>query len=32
MMLEHLGWQDAADLIIGAINKTISQKKVTYDF
>ena len=32
MMLEHLGWQEAADLIVKAINKTISQKKVTYDF
>jgi isocitrate dehydrogenase len=32
MMLEHLGWREAADLIIAAIDKTISQKKVTYDF
>jgi len=32
MMLEYLGWQEAADLIVEAINKTISQKKVTYDF
>jgi len=32
MMLEHLGWQEAADLIVAAINRTISQKKVTYDF
>ncbi len=32
LMLEHLGWQQAADLIIGAMEKTIGQKKVTYDF
>jgi isocitrate dehydrogenase len=32
MMLEHLGWQEAADMIIKAIEKTISQKVVTYDF
>ena len=32
MMLEHLGWQEAADMIIGSINKTIGQKRVTYDF
>ncbi len=32
MMLEHLGWQEAADMIVKAIEKTISQKVVTYDF
>ncbi len=32
MMLEHLGWKEAADLIVSAIDRTISQKKVTYDF
>jgi len=32
MMLEYLGWQEAADLIIASINKTIGQKRVTYDF
>ncbi|MCS1351609.1 NADP-dependent isocitrate dehydrogenase [Mechercharimyces sp. CAU 1602] len=32
LMLEHLGWQDAADLVYGAMEKTISQKTVTYDF
>lgn len=32
MMLEHLGWQEAADMIIEAMEKTISQKIVTYDF
>ncbi|PIR26873.1 MAG: isocitrate dehydrogenase (NADP(+)) [Deltaproteobacteria bacterium CG_4_10_14_0_2_um_filter_43_8] len=31
MMLEYLGWQEAADLVISALEKTISQKKVTYD-
>jgi len=31
MMLEYLGWQEPADMIINAIEKTISQKKVTYD-
>lgn len=32
MMLEHLGWQEAAELVIRAIEKTIDQKVVTYDF
>lgn len=32
MMLEHLGWQAAADLIVLALEKTIAQKRVTYDF
>ena len=32
MMLEHMGWQEAADMIVKAIEKTISQKVVTYDF
>ncbi|RKU06389.1 NADP-dependent isocitrate dehydrogenase [Candidatus Poribacteria bacterium] len=31
MMLEHLGWQAAADLIINGLEKTILQKRVTYD-
>ena len=31
MMLEHIGWQEAADLIISGLEKTILQKKVTYD-
>jgi isocitrate dehydrogenase len=31
MMLEHLGWQEAGDLIINGIVKTIAQKRVTYD-
>lgn len=32
MMLEHLGWFEAADLIVKSIDKTIGQKRVTYDF
>ncbi len=31
MMLEHMGWQEAADLIIDALQKTIQSKRVTYD-
>ncbi len=32
MMLRHLGWTEAADLIIQSIEKTIANKTVTYDF
>ena len=32
MMLRHMGWVEAADLIINAMEKTIQKKKVTYDF
>ena len=32
MMLRHLGWNEAADLIISSLAKTIRQKRVTYDF
>ena len=32
MMLEHLGWQEAADLIDTGIEKAIAAKRVTYDF
>ena len=32
MMLRHMGWFEAADLIIKAMEKTIQKKKVTYDF
>ena len=32
MMLEYFGWKEAGDLIVKAIEKTIDQKKVTYDF
>ncbi len=31
MMLEHIGWQEAANLIIAGLEKTILQKRVTYD-
>jgi len=31
MMLELLGWKEAAELIVKAMTKTIQQKKVTYD-
>ncbi|MDW3976344.1 NADP-dependent isocitrate dehydrogenase [Staphylococcus saprophyticus] len=32
LMLEHLGWQEAADKITASIEKTIASKVVTYDF
>jgi isocitrate dehydrogenase len=32
MMLRYLGWTEAADAIISAMDKTIGQKTVTYDF
>ncbi|MBO7845891.1 NADP-dependent isocitrate dehydrogenase [Burkholderia pseudomallei] len=32
MMLRHLGWTEAADVIISAMEKSIKQKRVTYDF
>jgi isocitrate dehydrogenase len=32
MMLRYMGWFEAADAIIGAMDKTIGQKTVTYDF
>jgi isocitrate dehydrogenase len=32
MMLRHLGWNDAADLVIKGMDLAISQKTVTYDF
>ncbi len=31
MMLEYMGWQEAADLIVQAMTKTIENKTVTYD-
>ena len=31
MLLRHLGWSEAADLIINGIERTIGQKFVTYD-
>ncbi|MFN7144699.1 MAG: NADP-dependent isocitrate dehydrogenase [Myxococcota bacterium] len=32
MMFRRLGWNEAADLIIASMKKTIGQKRVTYDF
>jgi isocitrate dehydrogenase len=32
MMLEYLGWQEAADLIVKGLKKAIIMKRVTYDF
>ncbi|MEC0180721.1 NADP-dependent isocitrate dehydrogenase [Paenibacillus peoriae] len=32
MMLEHLGWKEAADLIYKGLEKSINDKIVTYDF
>ncbi len=32
LMFEHLGWQDAADDIVRALEATIADKVVTYDF
>ena len=32
LMLEHLGWQDAADEIVAALEATIADRVVTYDF
>lgn len=32
MMLEYMGWRDAAELITHAVGKTIRSKKVTIDF
>lgn len=32
MMLEHIGWQEAADLITASYQKVVGNKIVTYDF
>ena len=32
MMLEHMGWQEAADLIYKGLEAAIASKRVTYDF
>jgi isocitrate dehydrogenase len=32
MMLRYMGWTEAADLIVASLEKTIQQKRVTYDF
>jgi isocitrate dehydrogenase len=32
MMLRHLGWPEAADLVVKGMDGAISGKRVTYDF
>ena len=32
MMFRHLGWTEVADLIVEALERTVAQKRVTYDF
>ncbi len=32
MMLRHMGWTEAADLVISSMEKSILSKKVTYDY
>ncbi|MGP1573116.1 NADP-dependent isocitrate dehydrogenase [Aggregatibacter segnis] len=32
MLLRHLGWIEAADLVVNAVSKTIANKTVTFDF
>jgi len=32
MMLRHMGWTEAADLIISSMEKAIQSRRVTYDF
>ena len=32
MMLRHMGWSEAADLIVSGMEGAISAKTVTYDF
>ncbi|MCZ2414477.1 MAG: NADP-dependent isocitrate dehydrogenase, partial [Burkholderiales bacterium] len=32
MMLRHMGWVEAADLIIASMERAIQSKQVTYDF
>jgi isocitrate dehydrogenase len=31
MMFRHIGWREAADAVEKALEKTVSQRKVTYD-
>lgn len=31
MMLEHIGWNEAAELVVNSLQKTIFQRRVTYD-
>lgn len=32
MLLRHLGWNEAADMVLRSVSRTIGQKRVTYDF
>lgn len=32
MMLEYMGWQEAADLIVKGLEASIAAQRVTYDF
>jgi isocitrate dehydrogenase len=32
MMFRYMGWDEAADQIVSALEQTIAQKRVTYDF
>jgi isocitrate dehydrogenase len=32
MMLEYMGWKEAADLIVKGLQESILKKRVTYDF
>ena len=32
MMFRYMGWNEVADLIVSSLEKTIAQKRVTYDF
>jgi isocitrate dehydrogenase len=32
MMLRHMGWVEAADLVISSMERAIQTKRVTYDF
>jgi len=32
MMFRYMGWTEAADLVVSSLEKTIAQKRVTYDF
>jgi isocitrate dehydrogenase len=32
MMLRYMGWTEAADLVLAAMDRSIAEKVVTYDF
>ncbi|PSQ54869.1 MAG: NADP-dependent isocitrate dehydrogenase, partial [Bacteroidetes bacterium QH_10_64_37] len=32
LMFEYMGWDEASDVILDAVETTIGQKRVTYDF